>query len=219
MTLGITSLIVINCGCRNEKKIKESERSAVTTTSQVLDMVETADQEHITSTVTTSTETSETEESSLERQWKLNRMSVNDMEQALVSVAEEHNVSVNMKTNQDVSLSNGDVLPAVKSYFVTEDFGLIFCREFACEEDAKKMFESVLDYGGWYEESFVDQEIQIEDDHLRLLIYYCTSDEGQKMLFLEGYVDCLAIGLEAWDAETVEKYEIILGAMGIELKA
>ena len=84
------------------------------------------------------------------------------------------------------------------------------------EASAKKDYQEIISYGGWYEEPVL-KEIRSEEGDYQLWAVYSDLGDGKKGLFVNYAKENIWLGVETFDEEYIESIEDLLRKLGCDI--
>lgn len=137
---------------------------------------------------------------------KLIDKSVDEMEKGFIRYCEDNGIKYTITEESDSRRHN-----------CTEP--LMVLTEYSDSSLAQKAYQEIQDYGGWYEEDLVIKEVIIDEDNMKLMAYYCQTDDKLPMLFVLSCKETLFFNMEGIGETQVKNVEEILQSMGIDLNS
>lgn len=207
--------LVAICGCNNEKiqlsedTINKQKTEQSDSSYSFSDEMEHSDSEIVPSKEAaseTEVESSSIDSSEPDTSYGLKGKGVDEMESGFIRCCENNGIKYTLTEESDSRRYNcTDPLMVMTKY---SDIAL-----------AEKAYKEIQDYGGWYEEDLVIKEVIVDEDNMKLMAYYCQTDDKLSMLFVLSFKDTLFFNMEGIGETQVKTVEKILQSMGIDLNS
>jgi len=207
--------LVAICGCDNEKTqlsedtINKQKTEQSDSSYSFSSKVEHSDSVTVSakdSALETEAESSSIDSSVPDTSYDLIGKTVDEMESGFIRCCESNGIKYTLTEESDLRRYNcTDPLMVMTKY---SDIAL-----------AEKAYKEIQDYGGWYEEDLVIKEVIVDEDNMKLMAYYCQTDDKLPMLFVLSFKENLFFNMEGIGENQVKTVEKILQSMGIDLNS